>query len=553
MYSTTEHFETRDVVCRPKAQRKRQAESIAKRFDVTSTAEFCAAGNGADQPFLRVALQFPDELLHDTVAVVHEVYAAVREKLTSDDHKQRLTVFAIADGTYGSCHSDEVTAQHYLADCIVHYGFACFSRPCQLPIFYVLPFYPVDVEQVITAVKNALSDNPDTVTIVLHPGVSDETLQQVSELDDRIVVARNTIRRVEAAAFAGGRFATVTDSCSQSERLWTVNGVSFKRVDEAAPKQVIIFVGPADAPQLFQLALIASYNSELGGFPLAQGLRIVEGKSECSNTDVAEGEAAILAQTEDVYACLPMATQMTVKRRIRQRVFNTEKIIDATAVGILVTTVNLSGGREIAENLRTLLIRSGKRAYIIYVGHLNEFKIANFADSLDVMVGISCPDSREVHFTAKDDNFMKPMVSIGEVLIALKLVDFSDPAAFTTDFTQVACLLFDAVAKQRRMLEEHVNSKTNHDKKVSDSDEENDDRKKKEGALIILNSGDSRALLIARPNNLALAKSGSTNSAVQRLQAREYCGLETRVGETPIQSEIFLGKKGIARGYDTVA
>lgn len=60
-----------------------------------------------------------------------------------------------------------------------------------------------------------------------------------------------------------------------------------------------------------------------------------------------------------------------------------------------------------------------KRSYIIYIGHLNEFKLANFVDTVDCFVAVACPNNRECYFPTKDDNYLKPVVSPFEVLAAL--------------------------------------------------------------------------------------------------------------------------------------
>ena len=93
------------------------------------------------QPLPQVCLQFPDELLHDSVPV----FKAVRARLPD-----AVEVYVMADTTYGrwarvespvapcqlltelptsatSCCVDEVAAQHVDAQVVVHYGHACLS------------------------------------------------------------------------------------------------------------------------------------------------------------------------------------------------------------------------------------------------------------------------------------------------------------------------------------------------------------------------------------------------------------------------------------------
>ena len=40
---------------------------------------------------------------------------------------------------------DEVAAEHVSADCVVHFGHACLSATCRLPVYYVFVDLPLDV------------------------------------------------------------------------------------------------------------------------------------------------------------------------------------------------------------------------------------------------------------------------------------------------------------------------------------------------------------------------------------------------------------------------
>ncbi|KAJ7231264.1 putative diphthamide synthesis protein-domain-containing protein [Mycena haematopus] len=88
--------------------------------------------------YKRVALQFPDELLHDSVPIYRRLKAGIglgRE------------LYVLADTSYGSCCVDEVAAQHVDADAIVHYGYACMSQTSRLPVIYVFGKKPIDVDE----------------------------------------------------------------------------------------------------------------------------------------------------------------------------------------------------------------------------------------------------------------------------------------------------------------------------------------------------------------------------------------------------------------------
>lgn len=89
---------------------------------------------------LQIALQFPDELLHDSVPV----YKALRQILGPE-----INLYVLADTSYGrqvsglqpffsgalnskrlfldSCCVDEVAAEHVNSDLVIHYGHTCLS------------------------------------------------------------------------------------------------------------------------------------------------------------------------------------------------------------------------------------------------------------------------------------------------------------------------------------------------------------------------------------------------------------------------------------------
>jgi diphthamide biosynthesis protein 2 len=59
----------------------------------------------------KVALQFPDSLLGDSITVAEHLAAGTGKH-----------IFVLADTVYGSCCVDEVAAEHAGADMIIHYG-----------------------------------------------------------------------------------------------------------------------------------------------------------------------------------------------------------------------------------------------------------------------------------------------------------------------------------------------------------------------------------------------------------------------------------------------
>jgi len=67
--------------------------------------------------FKTIALQFPDDLLHDAAKMSRRLQNGVDGAKT----------YILADTSYGSCCVDEIAAEHIHADVVVHYGRACLS------------------------------------------------------------------------------------------------------------------------------------------------------------------------------------------------------------------------------------------------------------------------------------------------------------------------------------------------------------------------------------------------------------------------------------------
>ncbi|KAG8961794.1 Diphthamide biosynthesis protein 2 [Tulasnella sp. 419] len=88
--------------------------SIEDVYEVRRTVKDIQEGD-----YKRIALQFPDELLHVSVPI----YRLLRSELEPERQ-----IYVLADTTYGSCCVDEVAAQHVDADVVVHYGHACLRH-----------------------------------------------------------------------------------------------------------------------------------------------------------------------------------------------------------------------------------------------------------------------------------------------------------------------------------------------------------------------------------------------------------------------------------------
>ncbi|CBZ37396.1 hypothetical protein, conserved [Leishmania donovani] len=654
-------------------------------------------------PYMRVALQFPDELLGDAVAVVHclsnlvatdqryveamefkKVGGVVRDEskcciaggvappqqrgravagaaaaaahsrpATMDNPNcptSAMRLFVLADNTFGSCCPDEITAQHYTADCIVHFGEACMSRSTRLPVFYVQPVFHFSalatgavagsdavetlldaeaalvlevVRQVASAIRHRLTNwwaekaeatgasagapcpvRPRIAIVGTYPtkAIVQAAERRWSTTEDSsvpiswpIFEERCLSVAAELAKLHGAEASGVADAGSTSSGVdcWVVNGVRFPRVlfsSSSAPShevQYLLFIGAVGSSALVHVLTAEQYNqfhysdlcreylawdggAEVSNVPvvcvldncfgdtaetkeqlhnvskclagagasLSGSLELTDAVHHWVSAACADGVAAALV-TED-----GMRAQQTLQRRMRQRAFNIECVRASSAIGILVASLAIEGYYEVTQQLHQLLRAYGKRSYMIYVGHLNEFKLANFLDAIDCFVAVACPHSRQSHFTEKRDGFMKPIVSPAEVLVALTSADdtqadeqYGMAAVYTTCFQAVLPLLKRAVQARRSELESRAGG-TDADTQQRQNDEE--ERWTSSGALVRASTGSGGGALIGQ---------GSSQGALARLHDREYVGLDPRVGQTPVQAGILEGKHGIALGY----
>ncbi|KAF7329083.1 2-(3-amino-3-carboxypropyl)histidine synthase subunit 2 [Mycena kentingensis (nom. inval.)] len=114
----------------------RSSAELDEFYDIERTISAIVAGK-----YKRVALQFPDELLHDSVPI----YRRLRAGIGSEQE-----LYVLADTSYGSCCVDEVAAQHVDADAMVHYGYACMSQTSRLPVIYVFGKKAIDIDDCAT-------------------------------------------------------------------------------------------------------------------------------------------------------------------------------------------------------------------------------------------------------------------------------------------------------------------------------------------------------------------------------------------------------------------
>ncbi|ORC91584.1 putative diphthamide synthesis protein [Trypanosoma theileri] len=610
-------------------QRRQKPQcSVRRRYRLDEVAAFITGGlsstsSSAVSSFHRVALQFPDDLLEDSIAVMEtlkEILASNKthngknkEETSADpdkegkechhkeeDTEKGIRLFVVADNTFGSCCPDEITAQHYNSDCIIHFGDACMSRSTRIPVYYVQddfhftalsyhhpPPPPPHNNNNNNNNNKEKWDNLSVKIVVQAVALLQKRLHTLSlslkeeHIPSRVVLVvvgthrsrslvenaarqwRNEQEKISTLhpSSSIGEDEVLIEWCKfeptnceeekeqqqsfEKESTWVMNGVRFSRTD-ANTLQQFLFIGPSNSVLPIHLLNVQQYNL----FHHPEALRDVAFDSnvyeqltildesfpqndelDFSNLKI---DSAALETVLEKYFSQSANTlrvhQTALNKRMRQRAFNVELIRSCSAVGIVVASLAIEGYYEVTMLLHKLLRAYGKRSYIIYIGHLNKYKIANFVDTVDCFVSIACQNSREGYFPSKEDEFSKPIVSPIEVLLALRTEDGDSPlfghhAVYSTTFDAVLPLLREAVESVDKERAE-TKSSTVHMPGGAD--------------------GSGAALIRATAGTLAIA---GANGALVRLHERSFVGLDPQVGQTPVQAAIVEGRHGIARGY----
>lgn len=422
---------------------------LESAYELAATAAWVINGG-----YKRVALQMPDELLGDAVAV-----AAALARICNDypDGVETVAtrVFVLADTTFGSCCVDEVAAAHHNAACIVHFGRACMSPVARLPARFVFNKVDVDVPSCATAIiaHAASRSTPDaapenaTRCHALVVLVDQEHTHKVEELRERIAAETMTSTNappivvaesapVEALprerAFVGtrrcgGACAGARGGCggnAENETCATCGtGTETTSGISAAEKAV------DTTPE----ALDKNISTErVGGhyFTLPPG---VDGetadRSRCAFVWVGGGESPALTMALAVLhgRCMGIAQvdpensqlekeatgSAQTARVVKRRRFLIEKARESNVVGIVAGTLGVAGYLTAISNLRELIHKSGRKSYTVVAGKPNPQKLANFPE-IECFVLVSCEHAALVD----GRDYLQPVITPWEAQVA---------------------------------------------------------------------------------------------------------------------------------------
>ncbi|XP_029979700.1 2-(3-amino-3-carboxypropyl)histidine synthase subunit 2 [Sphaeramia orbicularis] len=460
-------------------------ENLEDLYQINQTCDFIS-----QRHFQKVALQFPDDLLVDSVAIAAEI-----------EKNCKVNVYILGDTSYGSCCVDEVAAEHVGADCIIHYGRSCLSPSKRLPLMYVFGKRPIDVEKCVSAFKELYPD-PQSHIIILYE------VNYVHAINDLL-------------KFLSPEYPTLvaSDLVVEGENCYRHSYIKIQHNDSC--------VSDPDSNQV-----ICQFGRQ---FSLKHGMSISDYSMFYIGQEGATLTNFMMTWNRCSFSSFDPATakgrteSVSINRALMKRYYAIERAKDANVVGILVGTLGVANYLNIIQQLKEVIHRAGKKSYMFAMGKLNVPKLANFLE-IDIFVLVACPENSLLD----SSEFYKPVVTPFEMEVACnRNREWSEE--YVTDFRHLlpGGKSHVPLAEQQDCDETDVSLIT--------------------GALrsnYLLNSepeeSSCSSSLVPRNQTLTVA---NTKSAASFLSGRSWRGLEQNLGETPVVKAV-EGRRGIAIAYE---
>ncbi len=267
-----------------------------------------------------------------------------------------VDVIISGDPSFGACDVSDVSMKG-MVDLLVHFGHSPLPFDYDMPILFVEAQFELDV---VPAIKEALNliENYKIIGLVT-------TTQHLHTLE-------------EAADFLEREGKTVIMKQGQGTRKAQVLGCNFSAVEEL-PVDAFLYVGSGNFHPL--------------------GIKL--------STD----KPVIIA---DPYRNEARNIDKFADRILRIRFARITKAREAKRFGIIVSSKKGQLRMELAKNLKSMIHKEGKEAYIILMDHISPELLIPFMD-LDAFLVTACP-----RIAIDDaDMYKKPLLTPEELLIVL--------------------------------------------------------------------------------------------------------------------------------------
>lgn len=463
------------------------SESWEELYEIQKTCHFINSNQ-----FKKVALQFPDELLVDSIPISAEI----------EKHSEAKT-YILGDTSYGSCCVDEVAAEHVGSDCIVHYGRTCLSPSIRLPLMYVFGRKPIDLQLCTLSFRERFPD-PQSHVVILY----DVTYSHV--IDALVQSLKESYHNVVASTL-------VMDHCHSERQI------------QHSPTE-----SECNGPELGEDSRVVQKFGRR--FCLKEGLSVEDysmfyiGQEGTTLTNFMMTWTRCPFSSFDPVTSTGRAESVNINKALMKRYYAIERAKDANVVGILVGTLGVASYLAIIDRLKETIRRAGKKSYMFAMGKLNVAKLANFLE-IDIYVLVACPENSLLD----SSEFYRPVVTPFEMEVACNS-NREWTGEYVTDFRD---LLPGGCS--------HVD--------LADADEETvTDVSLITGALRATGlqsseqaeSESQSSSLVPRNQTMTVA---NANTAATFLSGRSWQGLEPRLGQTPVVKAV-EGRKGIAIAYE---
>ncbi|CAH9127344.1 unnamed protein product [Cuscuta epithymum] len=472
--------------------------------------------------FTRIALQFPDELLKHSTKIAAALHKKIQALGESSGDTKHVKLYVMADTTYGNCCVDEVGAAHVNAECVIHYGHTCLSPTSKIPAFYVFEKATIDMPSCVEKLCGYLSQSEKPILVLYGleyahaiPKIKELAMAESSKLysSSNLKISYADVISYATSPSKGFRSANKNPEegdcetsngrhSGETDTAYAIGGLSWSITNEHKIKDYLLFYIGSDN-SAFANVLLTFNSCELVRYDAAKDW---------------------------------LVNDFSLQNRIlRRRYFLVEKAKDASIVGILVGTLGVAGYLHMIQQMKDLITKAGKKAYIFVMGRPNPAKLANFPEC-DVFVFVSCAqtallDSKE---------FLAPIITPFEAMLA-----FNRGSQWTGEYvTEFRDLLASSLVEVNDQSEEARFSFL-HGGYVEDLNKKDPvDLEDEVSALVSITE---KALQI-RDSETRLKVAGTTKSGADYFAARSFHGLDM-YHENGITETLLIGRSGRASGY----
>uniref|UniRef100_A0A2C9JQU2 2-(3-amino-3-carboxypropyl)histidine synthase subunit 2 n=1 Tax=Biomphalaria glabrata TaxID=6526 RepID=A0A2C9JQU2_BIOGL len=431
----------------------------------------------------------------DKLEEVYETERMLEWVISNSFKKMKLSTLSftlcLAFGIFtSSCCVDEVAAQHYGADCIIHYGHTCLSPTSKLPVLYIFTKSEVDIDDCMNQMLGTCTEREIKAILVCSTAYLHAIDKLFLKLKEHY---RNVLATSLTSKYSKGNDSsevTVITKCGRRIEIPAgdcLNDYSF------------IYIGSNQGPELTVMMMTLN-------------------KCRFYTYD----------PTERIFRW----EQVNMNKALMKRYYYIERAKDANIVGIVVGTLGVSRYKEMIDHLKALLKKYGKKSYTFVVGKLNPAKLANFAE-VDLYVLVACPESSLLD----QSEFYQPIISPLELEIAC-----NQARQWTGDYS----LDFTELLPGSALYIEAPNFDSTNDDLADVSLINN--RVRTIGMQDTSSLGESPSTDVSLINaNMSIAT--IARNAGEFLSTRSWKGLEQKLGETAVSLAV-QGQCGIAAGYE---